>query len=78
MLPFMAETIKTIVRRLVQKFIIEEVFEEGNTASKLCKLNVSNKAILLPAELVDIGTARKHAIRSVCLQTEAFVQEVMS
>ena len=43
------------------------ISEKANRAYMLCKMDVFNKTILLPAQLVNIGTITKQAIRASSL-----------
>ena len=63
-LPFFCDTIEKIMRKPMQKFVKREVLEEANTVSSLYKADLEDKKILLLAEQVTIGTARKNTIKS--------------
>ena len=63
-LPFLSEAVEKIMRRLTNMFVKKEVLEEGSTAYRLIKLDVSKKENLSAPQWVDCGTGTKHFLKS--------------
>ena len=65
MLPFLADAIEKILRKILKMFIKKEVLEHADTPFKFVKLDVSKKENHCAVEMVDLGTITKDFLRSI-------------
>ena len=59
LVPFMAETLHTLVRSIMTMFIINETMQKADSLVKLLKVDVSDKGIYKPPDATDIGMGAK-------------------
>ena len=55
MVPFLAETLKTLLRSFMHMFILKNVMLKADTQIKLLKIDVTDKSVYKPGENIDIG-----------------------
>ena len=55
MVPFLAETLKTLLRSFMHMFILKNVMLKADTQIKLLKIDVTDKSVYRPGENIDIG-----------------------
>ena len=63
MVPFLAESLETLLRSLCAKFIRKDVLESAKTASLLIKLDVADKANQKDINSVDLGFGIKYELK---------------
>ena len=55
MVPFLAETLETLLRSFMHMFILKNVMLKAGTQIKLLKIDVTDKSVYKPGENIDIG-----------------------
>ena len=55
MVPFLAETLETLLRSFMHMFILKNVMLKADTQIKLLKIDVTDKSVYKPGENIDIG-----------------------
>ena len=63
MVPFLAESLETLLRSLCMKFIRKDVLESTKTASLLIKLDVADKTNGKDINSVDLEFGRKYKLK---------------
>ena len=63
MVPFLAESLETLLRSLCAKFIRKDVLESAKTASLLIKLDVADKTNGKDINSVDFGFGIKYELK---------------
>ena len=77
MVPFLAETLHTLVRCIMTMFILNETMQKANNLMKLLKVDVSDRGIYKPLEATDIGMGAKICV-SKYKHSPKFKQSVLN
>ena len=84
MVPFLAESLETLLRSLCAKFIRKDVLESAKTASLLIKLDVADETNQKDINSVDLGFGIKYKLKRIIdskkvisMQVFQFRKEVM-